>query len=106
MSKLVKDFIEIRDVASLDALIERLTEIRESMPETARPEVKMRGDDTFGRKLSIAYFRPQTPEEAESDARCHEAYRAAKEQELTRLQDELGFCPVPQRRTGKLRIVA
>ena len=107
MSKLVKDFIEIRDVASLDALIERLTEVRDSMPETARPEVRMRGDDTFGRKLSIAYFRPQTAEEAESDARCHEAYRIAKEQELTRLQDELGFCPVPQRRrAGKLRIVA
>ena len=106
MSKQVKDFIEVKDVASLEALIERLTEIRDSLPENARPEVKMRGDDVFGRKLSISYFRPQTEEEAESDARCHEAYRQSREQELNRLQDELGFCPVPERRTGKLRIVA
>ena len=106
MRKQVKDFIDIKDVESLDALIDRLNEIRDSLPEDARPEVKMRGDDVFGRKLSIAYFRPQTDEEAESDARCDEAWREKMEREVERLQDELGFCPVPQRRTGKLRIVA
>src|SRR5687767_4035409 len=106
MSKLVKDFIEIKDIASLDALIERLSEIRAGLPETAQPEVKMRGDDVFGRKISISYLRPQTPEEMECDARCDEALRLSKEQELARLQDELGFRPAPQRRTGKLRIVA
>jgi hypothetical protein len=66
----------------------------------------MRGDDIFGRKLSIAYHRPQTAEEAESDARCAEAYRQSREQALDKLHDELGFCKVPARRTGKLRIVA
>jgi hypothetical protein len=106
MSRMVKDFIAINDCGSLDALIERLTEIRESLPESAQPQVRMQGDDVFGRKLSIAYLRPQTAEEAECDARYAEAYRASREEELTRLQDELGFCPVPQRRTGKLRIVA
>jgi hypothetical protein len=106
MSKRIKDFIEIKDVASLDALIARLNEIRDSLPEDAEPQVKMRGDDVFGRKISICYLRPQTVEEVESDARCDEALRLSKEQELIRLQDELGFCPVPQRRTGKLRIVA
>ena len=34
----------------------------------------MKGDDIFGRLLSICYFRPQTPEEAECDARYAEAY--------------------------------
>ena len=106
MSKLVKDFIEIKDIASLDALIERLSEIRAGLPEAARPEVKMRGDDVFGRKISICYFRPQTAEEIECDARCDEALRLSKEQELERLQDELGFSAMPKRRAGKPRIVA
>lgn len=106
MSRMVKDFIAIKDCGSLDSLIERLTEIRDSLPEEAQPQVRMQGDDVFGRKISIAYMRPQTVEEAECDARYAEAYRASREQELSRLQDELGFCPVPQRRSGKLRIVA
>ena len=106
MSRMVKDFIEVKEWGSIDALIQRLTEIRDSLPEAAQPEVKMRGDDVFGRKLSIAYYRPQTAEEVECDARYAEADRLAKEQALTRLQDELGICPVPKRRTGKLRIVA
>jgi hypothetical protein len=106
MSRMVKDFIEVKQWESLDALIERLTEIRAGLPEAAAPEVKMRGDDIFGRKLSIAYYRPQTADEAESDARCDEAYRQSREQALDKLHDELGFCKVPARRTGKLRIVA
>jgi hypothetical protein len=106
MSRLVKDFIEVKEWESLDALIERLAEIRASLPEAAEPQVKMRGDDIFGRKLSIAYFRPQTAEEAESDERCAEAYQQSREQALHKLHDELGFCKVPERRTGKLRIVA
>ena len=32
MSRRVKDFIEVKDVTSLDALIERLTEVRDSLP--------------------------------------------------------------------------
>jgi hypothetical protein len=106
MSRMVKDFIEVKEWESLDALIEQLTEIRGSLPEEARPEIKMRGDDVFGRKLSIAYYRPQTAEEADSDARCHEAYRQSREQALSRLHDERGFCHVPERKRGKLRIVA
>ena len=106
MSRMVKDFIEVNQWESLDSLIERLTEIRASLPETVEADVKMRGDDVFGRKLSIAYYRPQTAEEAESDARCAEAYERSREQALEKLHDELGFCRVPERRTGTLRIVA
>ncbi len=106
MSRRVKDFIEVKDVTSLDALIERLTEVRNGLPEEAEPEVKMRGDDIFGRHICVSYYRPQTEEEAECDARYAEAYRQSRERELNRLQDELGFCPVPARRSGKLRIVA
>ena len=106
MSKRVKDFIEVKDLGSLDALIERLQEVRGSLPDGAEPEVKMRGDDIFGRHICISFYRPQTEEEAQCDARYAEAYRQSRERELNRLHDELGFCPVPARKAGKLRIVA
>ena len=106
MSRRVKDFIEVKDLGSLDALIERLQEVRGNLPAGAEPEVKMRGDDIFGRHICISFYRPQTVEEAECDERYAEAYRQSRERELNRLHDELGFCPVPARRQGKLRIVA
>lgn len=106
MSKRVKDFIEVKDTGSLDTLIERLQEVRGNLPPGAEAEVKMRGDDIFGRHICISFYRPQTSEEAERDARYAEAYRQSRERELSRLHDELGFCPVPARRQGKLRIVA
>ncbi len=90
MARLVKDFIDIKDHGSLDSLIERLVEIRAGLPADSDPQVRMRGDDVFGRTLSIAFQRPQTAEEAECDARYADAYRASKERELSRLQDELG----------------
>lgn len=106
MSRRVKDFIEVKDLSSLDTLIERLQEVRAGLPGDAQPEVRMRGDDVFGRHICVSYYRPQTAEEAECDARYAEAYQQSRERELSRLHDELGFCPVPARRAGKLRIVA
>lgn len=81
MSRRVKDFIEIKDYTSLDVLIERLVEIRDNLPEDAEAQVKMKGDDIFGRLLCISYFRPQTAEEAECDARYAEAYRQSRASE-------------------------
>ena len=78
MSRKVKEFIEIKDHASLDALIEKLIEIRDTLPEASEAEVKMKGDDIFGRLLCVSYFRPQTQEEAECDARYAEAYRQSR----------------------------
>jgi hypothetical protein len=106
MSKRVKDFIEVKDCTSLDALIERLAEVRANLPAAADPEVRMRGDDIFGRHICVSFYRPQTAEEAECDARYAEAYRVSRERELSRLQDELGFCPVPERTRRRLRVVA
>jgi hypothetical protein len=106
MSKRIKDFIEVKDCTSLDALIERLIEVRANLPEQSEPEVKMRGDDVFGRHICVSFYRPQTTEEVECDARYAEAYRVSRERELTRLQDELGFCAVPERGRRRLRIVA
>ena len=105
MSRRVKDFIEIKEHSSLDALIEALVQVRDGLPADAQPEVKLRGDDIFGRQLAISYFREQTAEESESDARYAAAYRESRERELSRLRQELGVvCHVPGK--GKLRIVA
>lgn len=83
MSRKVKEFIEIKDYTSLDSLIEKLNEIRANLPADAEPEVKMKGDDVFGRLLCISYFRPQTAEEAECDARYAEAYRQSRGPQAT-----------------------
>ena len=79
MSRKVKEFIEIKDYTSLDVLIEKLIELRDGLPDDAEAEVKMKGDDIFGRLLCISHFRPQTAEEAECDARYAEAYRQSRE---------------------------
>ena len=106
MSRLVKDFVEIADHMSLDRLIEKLTELRDSLPEGADAELKMRGDDVFGRHLCISFLRPQTAEETACEARYADAYDASRERELNRLQEELGFCPLPRRGRRNLRAVA
>ena len=104
MSRLVKDFIEIPDHTSLDGLIERLTELRATLPEGSDAQIRIRGDDIFGRHLAVAFLRPQTAEETECEARYAEAYDQSRERELHRLHDELGFCPLTGR--GQLRAVA
>ena len=76
MSRLIKDYIEIGDHASLDSLIERLTELRNSLPEPAQAELKMRGDDIFGRHLCIGFLRPLTADEAACEGRYADARNA------------------------------
>lgn len=65
----VKDYIEVSDYTSLERLITTLTAIRDSLPEGAEPELKLRGDDVFGRRLSITYWRELTSEEVAADAK-------------------------------------
>jgi hypothetical protein len=104
VSRRVKEFIDIGDFSSLDDLIARLEAVRDSLPDFAEAELRMKGDDIFGRKLSISFMRDQTNEEAEYDARYAEVIRAAQEQALDRLQQELGVvCHLP---TGRKRRAA
>src|SRR4029453_7299193 len=94
----VKEFIEIGDFASLDDLIARLEAVRDDLPPFAEAELRMKGDDVFGRKLSISFMRDQTGEEADTEGRYAEVIRAAQEQELDRLRSELGrVSPLPAR---------
>lgn len=69
MPRRVKDFIEVSDYTSLDTLIRYLETIRDNLPKGHEAALQIRGDDVFGRRLTITYFREQTPEEAEIEAR-------------------------------------
>lgn len=69
MSRLIKDFIEVGDHQSLDALIAQLTAIRDRLPEGGEAEVRMRGDDRFGRHLCVITHRPLNAAEAGAEAR-------------------------------------
>ena len=107
MSRRVKEFIDIGEHTSLDELIGKLLELRDGLPDSSEAELRLRGDEVFGRRITISYFRDQTDEEAEIDRRYAEATREAKEQELERLQQELGVvCYAAPGKRGKLRIVA
>jgi hypothetical protein len=107
MSRRVKEFVEVVDHVSLDDLIHKLSEIRDGLPADSDAELRLRGDEVFGHRISITYFRGQTDEEAEIERRYAEASREAKELELARLQAELGVvCYSAPGKRGKLRIVA
>ncbi|MCL6729198.1 hypothetical protein [Sphingomonas hankyongi] len=107
MSRRVKEFVDIADHVSIDDLIERLRELRDSLPNDAEAELRLRGDEVFGHRITISYFREQTEEEAEFERRYAEQEREAKERELARLQAELGVvCYAAPGKRGKLRIVA
>jgi hypothetical protein len=107
MSRRVKEFVDVEDHLSIDDLIQKLSEIRDSLPEEAAAELRLRGDEIFGHRMTISYFREQTPEEAEIEQRYAQESREAKEKELARLQAELGVvCYAAPGKRGKLRIVA
>ena len=69
MPRRVKDFIDISEYTSLDDLIRYLETIRDNLPAEHQAELKIRGDDVFGRRLTISYFREQTPEEIELESK-------------------------------------
>ena len=107
MKRRVKDFVDIADHVSLDELIEKLAELRGSLPDPSEAELRLRGDEVFGHRITISYFRDQTAEEAEIEKRYAEVTKEAKERELERLQAELGVvCYAAPGKRGKLRIVA
>jgi hypothetical protein len=107
MSRRIKEFVDIGEHVSLDELIGKLAEVRDRLPEDSEAELRLRGDEVFGRRITLSYLRDQTAEEAEIERRYAEASREAKERELARLQQELGVvCYAAPGKRGKLRIVA
>ena len=95
MPRRVKDFIEISDYTSLEALIGYLHTIRDNLPEGHEAELKIRGDDVFGRRLTITYFREQTPEEAALDAKYGGA--DPEGENIETLRKKLDDVPFPSR---------
>ncbi len=96
MPRRVKDFIEISDYTSLETLIRYLETIRDNLPKDHEAELQIRGDDIFGRRLTITYFREQTPEEVELE----EKYSAAEGaiEELQRRLDDVPFKAAKRKR--------
>lgn len=103
MGRRVKDFIEISDYTSLDSLINTLSAVRDSLPDDAEPELKLRGDDVFGRRLTITYLRELTAEEAECDARYTGAV-IDSDPDIDGLREKLDKIPYGRRGDGKGRI--
>lgn len=104
MSRRVKEFVEVADYLSIDDLIQKLSEIRDTLPRDADAELRLRGDETFGQRITISYFRQQTEEESEIERRYVEASRKAKELELERRGEAVSYAARGKR--SKLRIVA
>ena len=107
MTRRVKEFVDIGEHVSLDELIGKLVAVRDGLPDGSEAELRLRGDEVFGQRITISYLRDQTEEEAAFDRRYSEESREAKEKELQRLQEELGVvCYAAPGKRGTLRIVA
>jgi hypothetical protein len=94
MGRRVKDFIEVSEYTSLDQLINTLTAIRDNLPQDADPELRMKGDDVFGRRLSISYYRELTAEEAACEGRYSSSSLPDENAEIEDLRhqlDDVGF---------------
>jgi hypothetical protein len=89
----VKDFIDISEYTSLDDLIRYLETIRDNLPPEHQAEMKIRGDEIFGRRLTITYFREQTADEVELESKYTGEDRAtgATIEELRHKLDEVPY---------------
>jgi len=65
----VKDYIEISEYTSLNDVIRFLETIRDSLPEGCEPELRIRGDDVFGHRLTISFLRELSTDEASLEAK-------------------------------------
>ena len=92
MPRRVKDFIDISEYTSLDDLIRYLETIRDNLPADHGAEMKIRGDEVFGRRLTITYFREQTPEELELEAK-YSPRDVEQGEEIHRLAQQLDEVP-------------
>jgi hypothetical protein len=92
----VKDYIDISEYTSLDDLIRYLETIRDNLPAEHEAEMKIRGDDIFGRRLTITYFRDQTSDEAELESK----YAGSQNAEIEQLRKKLDEVPYTSAKRG------
>jgi hypothetical protein len=94
----VKDFIDISEYTSLDDLIRYLETVRDNLPPDHQAEMKIRGDEIFGRRLTITYFREQTPDELELESKYSAVDKdSASIEDLRHKLDEVPY------KTGKAK---
>ena len=91
MPRRVKDFIDISEYTSLDDLIRYLETIRDNLPPEHQAELKIRGDEVFGRRLTITYFREQTADEAELETKYGTGGDDSDIEDLRRQLDKVPF---------------
>jgi hypothetical protein len=91
VTRRVKDFIDISEFTSLDDLIRYLKTIRDNLPPDHEAELKIRGDDVFGRRLTITYFRDQTPDEIALESKYAGGKEDANIEALQRKLDEVPY---------------
>jgi hypothetical protein len=78
VTRMIKDYVEVGEHVSLDALISHLTHIRDGLSEGADARMHVRGDAVFGRHICVGFMRPLTVEEAAVEGRYGEADRPAR----------------------------
>ena len=101
MPRRVKDFIEISEYTSLDDLIKFLQVIRDTLPHDSEAELKIRGDEIFGHRLTISFLRELTPEEFALEAKYADAALAEADPTIEQLREKLD--KVPYTRTASRR---
>jgi hypothetical protein len=89
----VKDYIEISEYTSLDDVIRFLEIIRDSLPADCQPEVRIRGDDVFGHRLTISFLRELSTDEAALEAKYSGAPEPAPNAAIDALRAKLDQVP-------------
>ncbi len=68
---MIKEYVEISGSGSLDAVIARLEAAKAQLPPgCSEAEVRLRGDDVFGRHILVTYRRMETAAEIEANRRA------------------------------------
>jgi hypothetical protein len=99
VTRRVKDYIEISEFTSLDDLIRFLEIIRDSLPEGCEPELRIRGDDVFGHRLTVSFMRELSTDEAVLEARYNGDSTPAPNPVIDQLREKLDR--VPFKRTSR-----
>ena len=74
---MVREYVEIAECSSIEALIASLEAVKAQMPPgCSDPQVRLRGDDIFGRHILVSYSRPETEAELESSQRAQNFARS------------------------------
>ena len=70
---MVREYVEIAECSSIEGLIATLEAVKEQIPAgCSEAQVRLRGDDVFGRHILITYSRRETPEELAVERRAQE----------------------------------